>query len=100
MVYVSGCLGIDKETKALVPGGVGAQTRQVLTNMKNIVEESGSCMSKAVKCTIFLADMAHFAEVNAVYGEFFPSEPPARACFSVLGLPIGALVEIDCIALA
>jgi 2-iminobutanoate/2-iminopropanoate deaminase len=93
-------LGISKETKALVTGGVGAETRQVLTNMKNILEEAGSSMSKALKCTIFLADMGHFAEVNAVYGEFFPSEPPARACFAVLALPVGALVEIDCIALA
>lgn len=100
MVYVSGCLGMCPETKALVTGGVGPQARQVLTNMKNIVEESGSSMSQVVKCTILLADMAYFAEVNAIYSEFFPQEPPARATFAVLGLPAGASVEIDCIAIA
>lgn len=100
MVYVSGCLGMDRETKALVAGGVGPQARQVLTNLKNIVDESGSSMTKVVKCTILLTDMAHFAEVNAIYSEFFPSEPPARATFAVVGLPAGALVEIDCIAIA
>ena len=91
---------MSRETKALVPGGVGAEARQVLTNLKNIVEESGSNMTKVVKCTILLADMAYFAEVNAIYSEFFPSEPPARATFAVLGLPAGALVDIDCIAIA
>ena len=100
MVYVSGCLGMSKETKALMPGGIGPEARQVLTNLKNIVEESGSNMSKVVKCTILLADMKYFAEVNAIYSEFFPSEPPARATFAVLGLPAGALVVIDCIAIA
>mmetsp|Transcript_5040 Transcript_5040/g.5167 ORF Transcript_5040/g.5167 Transcript_5040/m.5167 type:complete len:140 (-) Transcript_5040:79-498(-) len=100
MVYVSGCLGMSKELKALVTGGVGAEARQVLTNLKNIVEESGSDMSKVVKCTILLTTMDSFVAVNAVYSEFFPTDPPARATFAVVGLPAGALVEIDCIAIA
>jgi 2-iminobutanoate/2-iminopropanoate deaminase len=100
MVYCSGCLGMDPSTKALVPGGVAAEAKQVLENMKNILEAAGSSMNKVVKCTILLKDIAFFAEVNAVYAEYFPSEPPARATFAVAGLPAGALVEIDCIAIA
>lgn len=99
-VFVSGCIGLSPETKSLVPGGIGAQTRQVLENMKNIVEASGSDMSKVVKCTILLADMSFFAEVNGIYGEYFPTNPPARATFAVAGLPLGALVEIECVSLA
>jgi len=80
-----------------VPGGVGAQARRVLENLKAIVECSGSDMSKVVKCTVLLTDMANFAEVNAIYAEYFPKDPPARATFAVVGLPAGSLVEIDAI---
>lgn len=100
MVYVSGCVGIDAETKAMVPGGVGAQTRKVMENLKSIIEHSGSSMEKVVKCTILLTDMASFAEVNGIYAEYFPQDPPARATFAVVGLPAGAVVEIDAICIA
>jgi 2-iminobutanoate/2-iminopropanoate deaminase len=100
MLYVSGCIGVNPETKTLVPGGVGPQARMVMENLKNIIEFSGSNMGKVVKCTILLADMASFAEVNAIYGEYFPADPPARATFAVLGLPAGALVEIEAIVIA
>ena len=100
MVYASGCIGLDPATKALVPGGVGAQTRQVLENMKNIVEAAGSSMAKVVKCTVLLQDMGSFAEVNGIYAEYFPSDPPARMTYAVAALPLGALVEIDCTAIA
>jgi len=100
MIYVSGCIGVDPATKALVPGDVGAQARQVLENMKAIVTTAGSDLSKAVKCTVLLTDMSHFAEVNAIYAEFFPVNPPARACFAVAALPAGALVEIDSVVIA
>ena len=99
MLYVSGCIGLDPETKALVPGGVGCQARRVLENLKNIVEFSGSNLRKVVKCTVLLTDMAHFAEINGIYAEYFPIEPPARATFAVAGLPAGALIEIDAICL-
>jgi 2-iminobutanoate/2-iminopropanoate deaminase len=82
----------------LVPGGVGAQARRVLENLKAIVEYAGSDMSRVCKCTVLLTDMANFAEVNAIYAEYFPVDPPARATFAVVGLPGGALVEIDCIS--
>ena len=100
MLYVSGCVGVDPETRTMVPGGVGAQVRRVMENLKAIIESSGSDMSKVVKCTILLADMAYFGEVNAIYGEYFPQYPPARATFAVLGLPLGALVEIEAICIA
>ena len=91
---------MDPETKKIVEGGVTAETRRVLDNMKAVLEAGGSSMSKVVKTTILLKDMASFAEVNAIYGEYFPSEPPARATYAVAGLPLGGLVEIECIALA
>lgn len=100
MIYVSGCVGISPETKKIVEGGVCAEARQVLENMKNIVEYSGSDMSKVVKCTILMSDMSYFGEVNAIYAEYFPENPPARATFAVKGLPAGALVEIDAICMA
>eukprot|EP01039_Chlorochromonas_danica_P001779 gene1779-1944_t len=100
MLYVSGCIGVDPATKAMVPGGVGPQARRVLENLKAIVTTAGSDLSKAVKCTVLLTDMAHFAEVNAIYAEYFPVNPPARACFAVAALPAGALVEIDSILIA
>ena len=84
MIYCSGCLGVDPEIKALVPGGVGPQARQVLTNMKNVLEAGGSSMSKVVKCTVLLQNMSDFAEVNGIYAEFFPESPPARATFAGL----------------
>jgi 2-iminobutanoate/2-iminopropanoate deaminase len=100
MIYVSGCLGMDPTTKKIVEGGVPTETRRVLENMKAVLEAAGSSMSKVVKTTILLQDIASFGEVNAIYGEYFPSEPPARATYAVAALPLGGLVEIECIALA
>ncbi len=83
----------------MVPGGVEAETRMVLENMKLVVETAGSRMDRVVKCTILLTSMDHFAKVNSIYAEYFPVDPPARTTFAVAGLPAGALVEMDCIAL-
>lgn len=90
---------MDPKSKILVSGGVGLQTRMALENMKNIIESAGSDMASVMKCTILLADMASFAEVNSIYAEYFPNNPPARATFAVLGLPLGALIEIDAICI-
>jgi 2-iminobutanoate/2-iminopropanoate deaminase len=100
MVYVSGCVGISPELKSLVSGGVGSQARQALENLKNIIESSGSSLQKVVKCTVLLTDMANFPEINQIYGEYFPVDPPARATFAVAGLPVGALIEIEAICIA
>lgn len=97
-LYVSGCLPM-KDGK-IVDGGVAEQTRQVLTNMRHIVEAAGSSMDKVVKCTVLLSSMDNFSAMNPVYAEFFPGEPPARTTFAVAGLPANAMVEIDAICIA
>ena len=79
---------------------MGPECRQVLENMKAVLEAAGSDMARVCKTTILLKDMATFAEVNGIYAEYFPDSPPARATFAVAGLPLGALVEIECVALA
>eukprot|EP00455_Lapot_gusevi_P025115 TRINITY_DN2632_c0_g1_i1.p1 TRINITY_DN2632_c0_g1~~TRINITY_DN2632_c0_g1_i1.p1 ORF type:complete len:132 (-),score=44.00 TRINITY_DN2632_c0_g1_i1:106-501(-) len=99
MLYVSGCIGVDPVNRQFVSDEVEGQARQVLQNMKAIVEAGGSSMSNVVKCTILLRDMADFAKVNAVYATFFPENPPARSTFAVAGLPMNALVEIESIAI-
>ncbi len=99
-VFCAGQTGLDPATMELVAGGVEAQARQVLTNLKHVIEAAGSGMDRVVKTTVFLTDMANFAAMNAVYAEFFPENPPARSTIAVAGLPKGGLVEIEAIALA
>jgi 2-iminobutanoate/2-iminopropanoate deaminase len=77
---------------------VASQTRQTLQNVENIVRSAGSCLRHAVKTTVYLADIADFGEMNAVYAEFFPEGPPARATLQAAALPLGARVEIEVIA--
>jgi 2-iminobutanoate/2-iminopropanoate deaminase len=83
----------------LVEGGVEAQTRQVLTNLSHVLESADSGLNFVIKTTVFLQNMSDFASMNAVYAEFFPENPPARSTVQVAGLPKGALVEIECVAL-
>ena len=98
MVYTAGQIGLDPATGEIVPGGIEAETRQVLTNLKNVLEASGSSLGDVVKTTVFLRDMADFAKMNAIYGEFFNQQPPARTTVAVAGLPKGATVEIEAVA--
>lgn len=95
MVWASGQVGLDPGTGELVPGGVADQTRQALKNLAAVMAGAGTSLEHALKATVYLADMDDFAEMNAVYGEFFPSVPPARSTVAVKGLPRGARVEID-----
>ncbi|MDO8673287.1 MAG: Rid family detoxifying hydrolase [Dehalococcoidia bacterium] len=97
-VFVSGQIPIDPATGSFVEGGIAAQTRQVLSNLEAVLEASGSSLTDVVKTTVFMADLADFAAMNAVFGEFFPSDPPARAALQAAALPRGALVEIEAIA--
>lgn len=97
-VYVSGQLPIDPATGAFAGDEIKAQTRQSLTNMKNILIEAGTDMSAVVKTTVLLANIADFAAMNEVYAEFFTAPYPARAAFQVACLPKNALVEIECVA--
>ena len=99
MVFTAGQVGIDPATSELVDGGIEAQTRQVLTNLKQVLEASDSGLNYVVKTTVFLKDMNDFAKMNAIYGEFFSQNPPARSTVAVAALPKGALVEIEAVAL-
>lgn len=100
MVFCSGQVPIDPATDAFVEGGIKEQTRQSLTNAQNILKEAGLSLANVVKTTVFLADMADFADMNSVYAEFFTQPYPARSAVAVKTLPKGALVEIECIASA
>jgi 2-iminobutanoate/2-iminopropanoate deaminase len=97
-VFASGQLGLDPTTGKLQEG-VEAQTRQALANVQAILAAAGANIDKTVKTTIFLANIADFAKVNAIYGEVFKIEPPARSTVQVAALPLGGLVEIEVIAL-
>ena len=99
LVFTSGQLGLDPATGDFAPGGVEAQTRQSLTNIKAVLEEAGTGMDKVVKTTVFLKDMNDFAAMNAVYAEFFGEGGcPARSAVQVAKLPKDGLVEIEAIA--
>ena len=95
LVFASGQIPIDPATGSFVEGGVKEQARQSLTNVKAILEEAGLTLDNVVKTTVFLADMNDFADVNAVYAEFFGEPYPARSAVAVKTLPKGALVEIE-----
>lgn len=99
LVYTSGQIALDPVAGTLVEGGIEAETRQVLTNLQNVLEASGSSLDLVIKTTVFLQDMGDFAKMNAIYGEFFTANPPARSAVQVAALPRGAAVEIECVAL-
>ena len=98
-VFVSGQAGIDPANNELVRGGIEIETRQTLTNLKHILEASGSSLENVVKTTVFLRDIADFPKMNGVYAEFFKANPPARSTVQVSALPKAAGVEIEAIAL-
>ena len=98
LIYTSGQIPINPATGQFVEGGIKEQTRQSLTNVKAILEEAGTSMVNVVKTTVFMADMADFADMNAVYAEFFTEPFPARSAVAVKTLPKGALVEIEVVA--
>ena len=98
LVFVSGQLGIDAASGLIVEGGIQAQTRTALTNLRSVLASAGSSLEQVVKTTVFLTDMAQFAEMNAVYAEFFTSDFPARSAIQVAALPKGSIVEVEAIA--
>ena len=97
VLYLSGQLGVDSTGK-LAPGGIEAETRQTLTNIKRLLEANGSSMDHVVKCLVMLADIGEWARMNTVYLTFFPVHKPARSAFGATGLALGARLEIECIA--
>ena len=98
LVYTSGQIPINPATGAFPDGGIQAQARQSLNNVRAILEEAGLSMNNVVKTTVFLADMNDFAEVNSIYAEFFSEPYPARSAVAVKTLPKGALIEIEVVA--
>lgn len=96
-VYVSGQIPLDPATGELVSGEIGPQIVQVFDNLRAVAEASGSDLSKALKVTVFLTDLSHFAQVNEVMAEYFTEPYPARAAVEVAGLPKGAQVEADAV---
>jgi len=99
MIFVSGTGPQDPRIGKVVEDGIVEQTTQVLTNIKNILEDVGSSLDMVVKVTVFLADMNHYPKMNEVYHAFFPRDPPARTCVQAARLPGDILVEIEAIAL-
>jgi len=99
LVFTSGQLGLDPQTGNLVPGGIEAETRQALTNLKHVLADSGSTLEAVVKTTVFLKDMADFPKMNAIYAEFFTKDPPARSTVQVAALPKDGSVEIEAVAI-
>ncbi|MBQ7527518.1 MAG: RidA family protein [Bacteroidaceae bacterium] len=98
LVYTPGQIPIDPATGKFVEGGIREQTRQSLLNVKAILEEAGLTLSDVLKTTVFMADMNDFADMNAIYSEFFSEPYPARSAVAVKSLPKGALVEIEVVA--
>lgn len=97
-LFLSGQLGLDPDSGEFVEGGVEAQTRQALLNIKSVLQDAGSDLSNVVKTSVFLSDIADFSKMNAVYAEFFVNDPPARSTMQVGALPKLGLVEIEVIA--
>ena len=99
-IFTAGQVGLDPSTGELVAGAVEEQTRQALSNLRNVIEAAGSSMDNVVKTTVFLKDMADFPKMNAIYAEFFGENPPARSTVAVMALPKGGLVEVEAVVIA
>jgi 2-iminobutanoate/2-iminopropanoate deaminase len=98
LVFCSGQVGLDPATGELVEGGIEAQAERALRNLSAVLDAAGCSWDDVVKTTVFLADIADFATVNAIYGGFMPEPPPARSTFAVAALPKGARVEVEALA--
>jgi 2-iminobutanoate/2-iminopropanoate deaminase len=97
-LFCSGQIPLDPSTGKMVEGGIEVQTERVLRNLEAVLSAGGGSLASVVKTTVYLADLGDFPAMNAVYGKFFPQDPPARATVEVSKLPAGARVEIDAVA--
>ncbi len=97
-VFAAGQAGVDPQTKKIVPGGIAAETRQTLENIKNILEAAGCTLADVVSSNVYMVNLGDFSAMNQVYGEYFKENPPARTTVGVASLPMGAAVEITCLA--
>ena len=98
LIFMSGTLGIEPGSRTPAPGGVGPETTQIFKNMSTTLARHGADLSDLVKCTVFLEDMADYGAMNAAYKAALPNPKPARSTFGVDGIALGALLEIECIA--
>jgi 2-iminobutanoate/2-iminopropanoate deaminase len=98
LLFCSGQIPLDPSTGKMVEGGIEVQTERVLRNLEAVLAAGGGSLASVVKTTVYLADLGDFPAMNAVYGKFFPLDPPARATVEVAKLPAGARVEIDAVA--
>jgi len=98
MLFISGQVPIDPGTGKVVDGGIKEQTEQVMKNIRAILEEAGYSLNDVVKSTCLLSDMDNFTSMNEVYAKYYPANPPARAAYGVVKLPLGVLIEIETIA--
>ena len=99
-VFTAGQIALDPQTGQMVAGGIEEQTRQVWRNLSAVLDAAGSSLASVVKTTVYMQDLGTFTQMNAVYAEFFPEAKPARSTVQVAALPRGALIEIDCVAVA
>lgn len=97
-VFTAGQIPLDPATMKVVEGGIEAQAERVMQNLEAVLTEAGSSFANVIKTTCFLADLADFPAFNAIYGKKFPSAPPARSTVQVAKLPMGVLVEVECVA--
>jgi reactive intermediate/imine deaminase len=100
VVYLSGQIGAPLGSKAVVPGGVRAETRQALSNIRTVLEAAGSSLDRVFKCTVFLLDIGDYSAMNEEYASVFRTDPPVRSTVAGSGLAVGARVEIECMAVA
>lgn len=98
MLFISGQIPLDPKTGKIVEGGIRKQTEQVMQNIEAILSEAGYTFNDVIKSTCLLNDMENFAAMNEVYGKYYPQDPPARAAYGVVKLPLGVMVEIETIA--
>ena len=99
LLFCSGQIPLEAETGTLIEGDISAQTRRVLQNVAAVLRACGLAMENVVKTTVFMTDLADFAEMNATYAEYFPIDPPARSTIQVAALPKGANIEIEAVAI-
>jgi 2-iminobutanoate/2-iminopropanoate deaminase len=99
LIFTSGQIGLDPVTGNLVPGGIEAETRQALTNLRNVLVSAGSGLELVVKTIVFLKDISEFSKMNTVYAEFFTVNPPARSTVQVAALPKNGSIEIEAVAI-
>ena len=96
LIIMSGQLGVDPATFKLVSGGIGAETRQIFSNMSAILQRSGSSLDRIVKCTVMMKDIAEWPKFNEIYVTYFPGNKPARSAFGAAGLALNGRVEMEC----